>query len=113
MSKLVFDEILVSINQTERRILFLDAPVGIGKTFLINLLLAKIKSKKDIALTVASSGIPVTLLKGGRTAHSTLKLPLDMINAETSICNITKQSDLAKLLSGMKLLWHIRNALKR
>ncbi|XP_025635794.1 uncharacterized protein [Arachis hypogaea] len=42
------------------------------------------------------SGIAATLLPGGRTAHSRFKIP---INAEpSSICNISKQSDLAKLI---------------
>ena len=40
----------------------LDAPGGIGKTFLISLLLVEIRSKNDIALAVASSGIAAILL---------------------------------------------------
>ena len=50
---------------------FLDVLGGTGKTFLINLLLAKVTFDKKIALAVASSGIAATLLEGGRTAHST------------------------------------------
>ncbi|GBN37313.1 hypothetical protein AVEN_114825-1 [Araneus ventricosus] len=53
-----------------------DAPGGTGKTFLINLILAEIRSKRHIALAVASSGISSTLLDGGRTVHSALQLPL-------------------------------------
>eukprot|EP00919_Chromeraceae_sp_WS-2016_P025287 GHVR01059768.1.p1 GENE.GHVR01059768.1~~GHVR01059768.1.p1 ORF type:complete len:104 (-),score=10.63 GHVR01059768.1:149-460(-) len=48
-------------------LLFLDAPGkgGIGKTFVTNLILVKIRYKEgDIALAVASSGIAATLLKG-------------------------------------------------
>lgn len=89
---------LASINQIEGRTFFLDAPGGTGKTFLINSLLAKIRSEKDINLTVAFSGIAATLLKRGRTTHLTLKLPLNMINAEILIYNITKHSDLSNLL---------------
>ena len=52
------------------RHLFLDAPGGTGKTFSINLILAKLRSEGKIALATASrSGI----VKGGRTLHSTLK----------------------------------------
>ena len=52
---------------------FLDAPGGTGKTFLISLILAEIRSNNGIALAVALSGIAATLLDGGRTAHSALK----------------------------------------
>ncbi|GFR14936.1 ATP-dependent DNA helicase [Trichonephila clavata] len=48
-------------------IVFLDAP---GKTFLLNLLLVFVRKEKDMAVTVASSGIAATPLAGGRTAHS-------------------------------------------
>ena len=57
---------------------FLDAPGGTGKTYVINLLLAQIRSTGSIALAVASSGIAATLLTGGRTAHSAFALPLDL-----------------------------------
>ncbi|CAL1267607.1 unnamed protein product, partial [Larinioides sclopetarius] len=43
-------------------------------SFLIRLILATVRSKNDIALALASSGIAATLLPGGRTAHSALKL---------------------------------------
>ncbi|GBP82438.1 hypothetical protein EVAR_51480_1 [Eumeta japonica] len=49
---------------------------GTGKTFITNLILAKVRSLGKLALAVASSGIAATLLAGGRTAHSTFKLPL-------------------------------------
>ncbi|GFT45398.1 hypothetical protein TNCV_247761 [Trichonephila clavipes] len=48
-------------------IVFLDAPGGTGKTFLLNLLLAFVRKEKDMA--VASSGIEATLLAGGRTGR--------------------------------------------
>ncbi|XP_072084498.1 uncharacterized protein [Arachis hypogaea] len=42
------------------------------------------------------TGIAATLLSGGRTTHSRFKIP---INAEpSSMCNISKQSDFAKLI---------------
>jgi hypothetical protein len=56
-------------------VFILDAPGGIGKKFLTNLLLAQIRSSGKVALAVASSGIAATLLSGGRTAQSTFKLP--------------------------------------
>jgi PIF1 helicase. len=37
-----------------------------------------IRSQKGIVLGLALSGIAATLLEGARTAHSALKLPLNM-----------------------------------
>lgn len=62
--KIAYNEILASIDSSLGQIYFLDAPGGTGKTFVINLLLAKVRSQKRIAL--ASSGIAATLLEGGR-----------------------------------------------
>ena len=54
------------IDGDEGGMLFLDAPGSTGKTFLINLILAKLRSEGKIALATASSGIAATLLTGGR-----------------------------------------------
>ena len=48
---------------------------------------AAIRAQGKIALCVASSGIASLLLEGGRTAHSTFKIPLKV--NDTSTCNIT------------------------
>ncbi|GBP32025.1 ATP-dependent DNA helicase pif1 [Eumeta japonica] len=79
-------------------IIFLDAPVGTGKTFVVSLILATIRSEQKIALALASSGIAATLLEGGRTAHSALKLPLNVQVIETPTCNISRNSAMAKVL---------------
>ncbi|XP_065575240.1 ATP-dependent DNA helicase pif1-like [Artemia franciscana] len=84
-------------------IFFLDAPGGTGKTFLIRLLLA-IRSKNYIALALASSGIAATLSPSGRTAHSALKLPLNIQPIETPRCNISKSSGMGKELQQCKLI---------
>lgn len=44
--KTVYDAVVNSINNNKGKLFFLDAPGGTGKTFLINLLLAKIRSEK-------------------------------------------------------------------
>ncbi len=74
----------------------------LGKTYLENLILAKVRSNSEIALAVASSGIASLLLDGGRTAHSRFKIPLELDSS--SICSISKQSDTAKLLRDTKLI---------
>lgn len=83
---------------------FLNAPGGTGKTFHINLLLAKLRSEGQIAVAVASSGIAATLLEGGRTAHSLFKLPLNMATNDNPMCNIPKQSATSKLMQECSLI---------
>ncbi|UYV64484.1 hypothetical protein LAZ67_3000923 [Cordylochernes scorpioides] len=100
----VFDAVLAKINLSQPIIIFLDAPGGTGKTFLLNLLLAMVRKEQNIAIAVASSGIAATLLAGGRTAHSVLKLPLTFAEGQTAVCNIRKNSDKASLLRSCKLL---------
>ena len=51
---------------------------------------------------MASSEIAAHVLQGGRTVHSTLKVPISL--NELSVCNISKQSPLAKLIQSAKLL---------
>ncbi|VDK61128.1 unnamed protein product [Onchocerca ochengi] len=54
------------------------APGETDKTFLIRSILPAIRSQNDMDLALASSEIAATLLSGGRTDHSALKLPLSM-----------------------------------
>jgi hypothetical protein len=71
-----YNAILHHIEDNKGGIFFLDAPSGTGKTFILNLLLAKIRQRKQIALAVTLLGIASTLLRGGRTVHSAFKYPL-------------------------------------
>ena len=66
--------------------------------------ISSIRSKNDIALAIASSGIAATLLPGGRTAHSALKLPLNLHSTETSTCNISRSSGIGRILQQCKLI---------
>ncbi|BHF84822.1 hypothetical protein SprV_0902797400 [Sparganum proliferum] len=100
----IYDQIMVTANNGVGGILFLDAPGGTGKTFLLRLILTAIRSKNDIAVALASSGIAATLLPGGRTAHSALKLPLNVHFVETPMCNISKSSGMGKVLQKCKLI---------
>ena len=76
----------------------IDAPGGTGKTFLIKLLLAKLRLMRKITIPAASSGSAATIIGGG-TAHSTFKLPLNLANIDNPTCNISKGSGLGKLLA--------------
>lgn len=102
--KHAYDSIMQAVNNESGGIYFLDAPGGTGKTFLISLILADIRSQNKMALALASSGIAATLLDGGRTAHSALKLPLNMQITETPTCNIPKTSGMAKVSQQCKII---------
>ena len=57
-------------TQLSHCVFFLDGPGGTGKTFVYSLLLDTIRSRGDIAIAVASSGLAALLMPGGRTALS-------------------------------------------
>ena len=73
----IFSAVIDSVQNDNGNLFFIDAPGGTGKTFVINLLIDKYRSERKTVIAVASSGIAATLLKGGRTAHSTFKLSLN------------------------------------
>ncbi|XP_065356368.1 uncharacterized protein LOC135950766 [Calliphora vicina] len=100
----VYDQVMQSVENRTGQLFFLDAPGGTGKTFLLNLLLTKVRSHGNIALAVASSGIAATLLEGGKTAHATFKIPLELNHIDMPLCKISKQSNLAQVLRDCKLI---------
>jgi hypothetical protein len=73
-----------------------QAPAGTGKTFTANLCADYARGKGFLTLCVATSGLAATLLRGGTTAHSRFKLPLD-IN-QYSVCDIGSNTKRAELL---------------
>lgn len=104
--RIVYNTIINRIDTNAGGIIFLDAPGGTGKTFLINLILATVRVKNEIALALAlaSSGIAATLMEGGKTAHSALNLPLNVAEQEFPVCNITKVSVRGQILIRCKII---------
>ena len=94
----IYELFLDRVKNKSPRLIFLDAPGGTEKTFVINLILAKISSESKIAIATASSGIAATLLQGGRTLHSTFKVPLDVQHKDNATCAIKKNSALAQVM---------------
>ncbi|XP_003741051.1 uncharacterized protein LOC100901484 [Galendromus occidentalis] len=99
-----YKTIMSAIANRTGGLFFLDAPGGTGKTFLISLILATIRSRKHIASAIASSGIAAALLDGGRTAHSALKLPLNVQTIEMPTCNLTKNSGMGTVLRTCRII---------
>jgi len=70
----IYERVINSFERNNNNIFFIDGPGGTGKTFLYNVILAKIRSEGHIALAVASSGIAALLIKKGSTPHSSFIL---------------------------------------
>ncbi|XP_055880684.1 uncharacterized protein LOC106057028 isoform X2 [Biomphalaria glabrata] len=100
----VYNVIQEKITSGAGGLFFLDAPGGTGKTFLLNILLSEIRMQKKIALALASTGLAASLLDGGRTAHSALKLPLDIATSIHPKCNISNNSGIARVLKECVLI---------
>ena len=100
--KCVFDDIIKAIQENKGGSFFVYGYGGTGKTFLWKTLSATIRSKGQIVLNVASSGIASLLLTGGRTAHSRFHIPLNL--NEESLCFIKPNSDVSRLLKQTSLI---------
>jgi len=94
----IFNQIIYQKNVSSKKgqLFFVNGPGGTGKTFLYNTILAKKRAEGKIALAVATSGIAANLLDGGKTAHSILRIPLQIFN--DSSCQIETNSELATML---------------
>jgi len=99
-----FERIMNSIysEDSQDNLFYVDGIGGAGKTFLYRTILAAVRSRGDLALAVASSGVAALLMPGGQTGHSLFKIPLKV--DEYSICSITKQSLHAKMLRKAKVI---------
>ncbi len=97
-----YETILHSCQQPHGKVFFLNGPAGTGKTFCYSVLCYHLRGERRIVLCVASSGIAATLLKGGRTAHSTFKIPIKIL--ANSTCSIKKNSKLADLMRQVSLI---------
>ena len=98
----IYDAVMQSVNNNNGKIFFLHSAGGCGKTFVCNTIAAAVRAQGKIALCVASSGIASLLLDGGRTAHSTFKIPLKVHDA--SFCTITQRSQAYPLLRDTSII---------
>ncbi|XP_058762907.1 uncharacterized protein LOC131636298 [Vicia villosa] len=98
----IFDKIMASVRAQKGVVYFLHGYGGTGKTYMWRTLASALRSKHDICLTVATSGIAPLLLPGGRTAHSKFKIPVPTM--ENSTCKIDYDDDVAELLRQTKLI---------
>ena len=88
------DAILESVNDYnsgnvhQARMFFVDGPGGTGKSYLYNFLASHLRQNGQSVSMSATSGVAATVLKGGRTVHSTFALPLKLHHQSTSHINM-------------------------
>jgi hypothetical protein len=97
-----FDTVMNATQLQHGRTFFMQGCAGSGKTLVENMLWFAAHSQNILVLCVASSGIAALLLPCSRTAHSTLKIPIDL--RQHSTCSILKSSLLADTLKKVRLL---------
>ncbi|CAN7050018.1 unnamed protein product [Brassica rapa subsp. trilocularis] len=100
--RIVYDAVLKSVTDQSGGLFFVYGAGGTGKTYLYRTIIAKLRSASKIVIPVATAGIAALLLPGGRTAHSRFKLPLNL--DDRTMCNITRGSNLALLISKTDLI---------
>lgn len=106
--RVAFDAVIAAIYNSNHddqasRLFFVDGPGGTGKSFLYNILLTYVRCQRHLAVAVASFGIAALLLKGGKTAYSRFKIPVEGLNS-TLRCRMPIQSYEAQLLKAAKLI---------
>ena len=100
--KQLLELVVRAIDNDEQMFIFIDAPAGCGKTYCEEAILAYVRSKGHVALAVASTGVAALLLEGCSTAHSKLKIPIDL--DEKSVLGIHAQKDRGELMRRARLL---------
>uniref|UniRef100_A0A0D3BP59 ATP-dependent DNA helicase n=1 Tax=Brassica oleracea var. oleracea TaxID=109376 RepID=A0A0D3BP59_BRAOL len=98
----IYGSVLDSVDKKEGKIFFVYGAGGTGKTFLYQTIISRLRSRKQIVLPVASSGIATLLLPNGRTAHSCFNIPLKL--EEDKLCNIKPGTMLAELIEETDLI---------
>lgn len=98
----VYKEIMEAVSNDKGGIFFVYGFGGTGKTHIWKILSAAIRSRGEVVLNVASSGIAALLLPRGRTAHSRFGIPLNP--DEFTTCNMHPGTDLAELVAESSLI---------
>ncbi|XP_035837306.1 uncharacterized protein LOC118485145 [Helianthus annuus] len=98
----VFDYVCDCVDRRTGGAVFVFGSGGTGKTYLWKTLISCFRSRGQIVLSVASSGIASLLLPGGRTAHSRFKIPFEL--DKDSCCSIDVGTDLAGLINDAALI---------
>ncbi|XP_013673528.1 ATP-dependent DNA helicase PIF4-like [Brassica napus] len=98
----IYESVLDSVEKKDGKLFFVYDACGTGKTFLYQTIISRLRSRKQIVLPVASSGITALLLPNGRTSHSRFNIPLKL--DENKLFKITPGTMLAELIEKTDLI---------
>ncbi|XP_035837189.1 uncharacterized protein LOC110944815 [Helianthus annuus] len=98
----IYNQIMTAVEDGKGGVFFVYGYGGTGKTFLWKTLALSVRSREQIVLNVASSGIASLLMSRGRTAHSRFHIPINL--DESSMCHIRADGDVAYLLKHTRLI---------
>ncbi|KEH15714.1 PIF1-like helicase, partial [Medicago truncatula] len=105
LNRLIYDELRYnkdSLKEEHDRLMSTMTTEQKRKTFIWRAMSSALRSKGQIVLTVASSGIAALLIPGGRTTHSRFHIPF--IVDECSTCKIEPLSPLGQLILRARLI---------
>ncbi|GJY18244.1 ATP-dependent DNA helicase RRM3-like protein [Tanacetum coccineum] len=107
----IYSTVMNVVDNNKGGMFFVYGYGGTGKTYLYKTMSAALRSKGEIVLNVASSGIAALLLEGGRTAHSRFAIPINVV--EDSMCHIDPSMVPDKVFGGKVVLFggHFRQIL--
>nr|GEV71668.1 ATP-dependent DNA helicase PIF2-like [Tanacetum cinerariifolium] len=97
----IYSTVMDAVDNNKGGMFFVYGYDGTGKTYLYMTMLAVLRSKGDIVLNVASSGIAALLLEGGRTSHLRFAIPINVV--EDSMTDPSVASD--KVFGGKVVLF--------
>ncbi|GKE13369.1 putative DNA helicase, partial [Tanacetum coccineum] len=98
----IYSTVMDAIDNDKGGMFFVYGYGGTKKIYLYKTMSAALRSKGEIVLNVASSGIAALSLEGGRIAHSQFTIPINVV--EDSMYHIGADSDLADLICKAKLI---------
>ncbi len=81
-------EVLQAVDDTSShpRLFSVLSSAGTGKSWFVNGVTWHLRSQSRIVLNVAASALAATVLTGGRTAHSTFRIPIPATSS--SVCGV-------------------------
>nr|GEZ93685.1 ATP-dependent DNA helicase PIF1-like [Tanacetum cinerariifolium] len=98
----IYSTFVDAVDNNKGGMFFVYGYGGTGKTYLYKTMSAALRSKGDIVLNVASSGIAALLLEGRRTTHSCFAIPINVV--EDSMYHIVADSELADIICKANLI---------
>lgn len=100
----VAEAFLLAIQEPrgQSKVFMLQASGGCGKSFVANYVAARVRSHGVAAICVAASAQAAAVLKGGRTAHGQLRIPIECDNASYLDLTVNQKREIANAAA---LMW--------